>query len=254
MKYILRCLLAVAFFSFALKVKAITNIKVGNYSLVPYFSEYITKYNVFVDDGVENINIDVSKSEEDDYITGIGNVELIDGKNEVILKVIKKNQEIFTYQVDIFKNYKENDEIDDATLNKLVINGYDIDFNPSIYEYNVNILDDNRLDIDYETNSSSSNVKVTGNSNLREGKNEVRLIVTSKDKSKINEYIINVNKVITIFKEESSIEEVNNNILGRDKLTKKETNILTLSVISICSIIIIFIFYLLFFLNRRKVS
>ncbi len=254
MKKILKCLLAVTFFSFALNVKAITNIKVGNYSLVPYFSEYITKYNVFVDENTDNIDINVSKSEEDDYVTGIGNIELIDGKNEVILKVIKKNQEILTYQVDIFKNYKEFNDFDDVSLSKLIINGYDINFNPDVYEYNINVLDDNRLSIDYETKSSESTVKITGNSNFKEGKNEVRIIVNNKNKSKTNVYIINVNKVVTTFEEEPSSEVIEDNILGRKKLTKKETNILTLSVISICSVIIMFLFYLLFFCGRRKVS
>ena len=254
LKRILMCLLAVTFFSFALKVKAITNIKVGDYSLSPYFSDYITKYNVFVDDDIENIDISVSMSEEDDYVTGIGNTKLSDGKNEVILKVIKKNQEIITYEVDIFRNYKENNDVDDASLTKLIINGYDINFDPNIYEYNVNILDDNRLGIDYETKSSESTVKITGNSNFREGKNEVRVIVNSKDKSKTNVYIIYVNKVVTTFEEESSNEIKEENILGRDKLTKKETNILTTSVISICSILITFIFYLLFILSRKKIT
>lgn len=252
MKKIFKYLLAVTFFSFALKAKAITNIKVGEYSLSPYFSEYITKYNVFVNDEEENINVSVSESEEDDYVTGIGNIKLIDGKNEVILKVIKKNQEIITYQVDIFKNYKEFNSLDDASLNKLIINGYDINFDPNIYEYNINIIDDNRLNIDYETKSSESTVKITGNSNFKEGKNEVRVIVNSKDKTKTNVYIINVNKVVTTFEEEPSSEKLNENVLGREKLTKKETNILTISVISICSIIIIFLFYMLFIFSRRK--
>lgn len=251
MKNIIKFLLAVTFFSFALKVKAITNIKVGNYSLAPYFSEYITKYNVFVSDD-ENIDVSVVESEDDNYVTGIGNVKLIDGKNEVILKVIKKNQEIITYEVDIFKNYKEDNDLDDASLSKLIINGYDINFDSNTYEYNVNVLDDIRLNIDYETKSSESNVKITGNSNFKEGKNEVRLIVTSKDKTKTNVYIINVNKVVTTFEEEPSSEIIENNILGRKKLTKKETNILTLSVISICSIIIMFLFYMFFIFNRKK--
>lgn len=254
MKKIFKFLLAVTFFSFTFKVKAITNIKVGNYSLVPYFSEYITKYNVFVDENIENVDVNVSKSEDDDYVTGIGNVELIDGKTEVILKVVKKNEEILTYQVDIFKNYKEFDDIDDVSLTKLIINGYDINFNPDTYEYNINVLDDNRLDIEYETKSSEAHVRITGNSNFREGKNEVRIIVNNKDKSKTNLYIINVNKVVTTFEEEPSSEIVKDNILGREKLTKKETNILTLSVISICFIIITFLFYILFIFNRRKVT
>ena len=138
-------------------------------------------------------------------------------------------------------------------MKSLIINGYDINFDPNVYEYDVNVLDDVRLDIDYETMSDNASVRITGNSNLREGKNEVRLIVSNKDKSKVSVYILNVNKVVTTFNEEvSKIEKVENeNILGKDHLTKKETNIVTLVVISICSILIMFIFYLLFIINRK---
>ena len=253
MKYILRCLLAVTFFSFALKVKAITNIKVDNYSLVPYFSDYIMKYNVFVDDDTSNVNVSVNMSEEDDYVTGIGNIELIDGINEVILKVVKKNKEILTYQVNVYKNYKEDPDNDNVNLKSLIINGYDISFDPNVYEYNINILDDIRLNIEYETVSDNSNVRITGNSNLREGKNEIRLIVSNKDKSKMSVYVLNVNKLVTTFNEESTKKEIKDdtNILGKDKLTKKETNIITLVVISICSILIVFVFYMLFIINRK---
>ena len=254
MKYIFRCLLAVTFFSFALKVKAITNIKVDNYSLVPYFSDYIMKYNVFVNDDTNNVNVNVTLGEDDDYVTGIGNIELTDGINEVILKVIKKNNDILTYQVNIYRNYDENALSDEARLKSLTINGYDIDFNSNIYEYNINVLNDLRLNIDYETLSDNASVRITGNSNFKEGKNEVRLIVTSQDKTKTSVYILYVNKVVTVFNEESIKSSVveDSNVLGRDHLTKKETNIIILVVISICSILIFFVFYLLFIVGKKN--
>ena len=253
MKYILRCLLAVTFFSFALKVKAITNIKVDNYSLVPYFSDYIMKYNVFVKSDTNNVNVSAVLGDDDNYVTGIGNIELVDGINEVILKVIKKNDDILTYQVNIYRNYEENNLSDNASLKSLLINGYDINFDSNIYEYDINILDDLRLNIEYETVNDNASVRITGNSNLREGKNEVRLIVTSQDKTKVNVYVLNVNKIITTFNEESikSSKEENDNILGKDHLTKKETNIIILVVISICSILIFFMFYIFFIINRK---
>jgi hypothetical protein len=155
--------------------------------------------------------------------------------------------------VNIYKNYDENLDNDSVNLKSLIINGYDINFDPNVYEYNINVLDDIRLNIDYETMSDNSSVRITGNSNLKEGKNEVRLIVSNKDKSKMSVYIINVNKIVTTFNEESSkIEKSDNdNILGKDHLTKKETNIITLSVISMCSILIIFLFYILFIINKK---
>ena len=251
MKHILRYAVVVTFFSFAPNISALENIKVGDYELVPYFSDYITKYNVFVSPTEESVNISALLSEEDDYVTGIGNISIIDGKNEVTLKVVKKNMEIDTYEINIFKNYKENLDYENATLSKLEIEGVDINFNPNTYEYEINIEQQERLNINYVQTSEFSTVKISGNSNFKIGENIIKIAVTSKDKNTTNIYVIKANKIISVFEEKSSeVEEIN--ILGKETLTKKETNIITISIISICFILIVFAFYLLFVIKKKR--
>lgn len=250
MKYILKCIAVVTFFSFMPKINAITNIKVDDYDLVPFFNDYTTKYNVFVNSEDEEVNISVINSEDDDYITGIGNVNILDGKTEVTLKVVKKDMDIIDYQINIFKNYEENKDYDDALLKKLEIEGHDINFEPNNYEYVINVENEERLNIDYEQNSEYSTVKISGNSNFKVGVNIIKITVISKSENYSNIYVIKVNKIVDVFEEEIS-KETEVNILGKESLTKKETNIVSISIISICVVTIVFIFYLLFGIKKN---
>ncbi len=251
MKHILKVVCAVvAFFSFAPLLFALKGINLSSGSLVPYFSEDITKYNVFVPGEVENINITAIEDKDDDYITGTGNISLLDGKNEVILKVIKKNLDVITYEIAIFKNYKENKDEENATLNKLEIEGYDIDFNTDIYEYEIYVDIEERLNISYEQTSEYSTVKISGNSNFKIGQNTVKISVISKNKTNVNVYVIKVNKVSNVFEELSSEKE--NNIIIKRKFTKKETTLIIVSMVSFCIFLIILIFHFMFLKRKRR--
>lgn len=251
MKYILKCIVVVTFFSFMPKISAISNIKVDNYDLVPFFDDYVTKYNVFVDKEDNEVNISVLTSEDDEYVTGVGNVNILDGKTEVTLKVVKKDTSIIDYQIVIYKNYEENKDYDDALLKSLEIEGHDIDFDSNNYEYKINVENEERLNIDYEQNSEYSTVKISGNSNFKLGENIIKITVISKSKNYSNIYVLKVNKISDVFKEESSMKK-EENILGKEELTKKETNIIMISIINICSILIVFIFYLFFGLKKKR--
>lgn len=256
MKHILKCVVVFTFFSFARETYAISNISVENNTLIPSFNEQITKYNVYVTKETQNVNVSASLSETDDYITGTGNINIVDGKNEVILKVIKKDGQIASYTVVIFKNYEENSDTDNATLSKLKIEGYEIDFDTETFEYKIDIANEERLDISYEQTNENSTVKISGNSNFKIGENIVQITVISKSKNNSNTYTLKIIKTVDVFDEtdENEEDEDEKNILGKKTLTKKETNIIIIVLISICLIIITFTFYLMFIFRKKKKS
>ena len=86
---------------------------------------------------------------------------------------------------------------DDATLQIMRVNmeGINPNFDKNINEYYL-LVDENvkKLDITAIPSNSRAQVDITGNDNLKNGLNKIKIKVTSKDKSKINEYIINVTK------------------------------------------------------------
>ena len=79
-------------------------------------------------------------------------------------------------------------------LAKLEIDGYEIDFDKEVLEYNITVDNDvDSLDITAIAEDSTSSVRIYGNSNFKEGENVVKIVVTAADGSE-RTYVINVNK------------------------------------------------------------
>ena len=86
---------------------------------------------------------------------------------------------------------------DDATLEIMRVNreGINPNFDKNVKEYYLLIDEDVKdLDITAIPSNKDAKVDIIGNKNLKNGLNKVEIKVTSKDKSKTNEYIINVTK------------------------------------------------------------
>ena len=97
------------------------------------------------------------------------------------------------------KEIHENTSVkdDDATLEIMRVNreGINPNFDKNLKEYYLLIDEDVKdLDITAIPSNKDAKVDIIGNKNLKNGLNKVEIKVTSKDKSKTNEYIINVTK------------------------------------------------------------
>ena len=95
-----------------------------------------------------------------------------------------------------------------AYLKRLRINeeGLNPDFNKETFEYYfLTDKDISNLEIIAIPENSNATVNVTGNTNLKEGLNEIKIEVISEDKLAKNEYIINVTKT-------KNLEEANTNL------------------------------------------
>lgn len=80
----------------------------------------------------------------------------------------------------------------DATLSKIEINGYNIDFDKNKTDYSLEVSNDVvELNVNAIPNKSTSKATVNGNTNLKVGENTVKINVTSADGTK-KEYIIKV--------------------------------------------------------------
>ncbi len=245
LKYIV--IVLITFFSFSLKLKAISNIIVNESYLIPYFNKDIRKYNVFVAENTTSINIDYIKEETDDYVEGIGKINLELGINKLEIKVYKLDDTFENYQIYVYRGYNEIYDYESATLTNLEITGHDIDFDENKYEYLINISkEETDLEINYELKSEYSDVKLIGNSNLLKEQNVITITVTSKDEKTTNIYTIKVNKVISTFKEDKEVIETND-------FTKKD-NIITILIIVLSNILIVFIQIKILFTRKNRVA
>lgn len=237
----------ITFFSFYFKINAISNLTVAETSLIPFFDQNIYKYNIYVDENINSININYTKDEKDDFVEGIGKINLELGLNKLEIKVYKKDGTIDNYILDAYRGYKEVKDYESATLKSLKILGHDIAFNENQFEYLINISEDeNNLAIKYEPTSEYSNVNLIGNSNLINEQNVITITVTSKDEKTSNIYTIKVNKILSAFKEEI-------NLPSNKNFTKKNL-IITIILIVLSNVFLIYILIKILFIRKKRIA
>lgn len=202
-----------------IKVDAISNIKINNEELIPYFDINTKVYNYYTDDNSINIKI---KNEKNEIINGEGLYTI----EEDYKKITINSNKYGDYIINVFKNYDKNN-YKDTSLLSLNIEGYNIDFNKDIYDYDITLNDEENLKINYEVNDNTD-VIINGNGNFNKPNNLVEIKVGDKT------YNINVHKTIKVSytKNNEKPEEMSE--------TKKE--IVKLLIITISSSLI-FIFY-----------
>lgn len=211
---------------FCIKVKAIENITINNENLSPVFNSEIKVYNYFTYS--DSINIQV-KSKENEQVTGSGVFSLND--DLTTFKVASNDKE---YTINVFKNYHKEELT--SVLNDLIIEGYNINFDTNIHEYDINIKDETHLNINYDLSNDEAYVSITGNGNFNSSDNIIKINVNNKD-----EYIIHAHKSMNV----SLVEDTNEykELSG----IKKEIVILLIVTIS-CTLV--FLFYYSLFINK----
>ncbi len=100
-------------------------------------------------------------------------------------------------------NDKSNSKLQNLRLS---IEGMVPDFNKDIYNYYLTVNDNiNNIEVLTIGENNNSKITVTGNENLRDGLNIIKIQVTSEDNANNSEYIINVTKT-------NNIEDANTNL------------------------------------------
>lgn len=213
-------------------INAIEKIKINNEDLSPYFDNKIKKYNYFTNEDEINIKVITSKGE---IISGDGIFELKDKESTFIVSSDKYGDFIIT----VFKNYIETKS--KGEILSLDIEGYNLNFNKDVHEYNLNILDEENLNIIYELNNENTNVKIIGNGNFNNTKNIIKIILDNEE-----EYTINVFKAEKVSKVENTVSKTKTM-----SYTKKE--IVKYIIITI-SCTLIFFFYKLVFISKTTLN
>ena len=218
-----KVILLIILFS-SIKVNALSDIKMDNENLIPPFDKDTRVYNYYTDKDKVIVNIKPDFNETIDYDREIDTTKI----NEVIINSSINGK----YKVNILKDYKSNNE--KAYLTNLEIEGYNINFDKNVYEYKINIDNEEYLNINYEVSNDNDYVVISGNGNFNKSDNII-LIKLNDTEYKIHAYkTIKVNKTV-----EEEVKEMSS--------TKKE--IVKIIIVTISSIIV-FIFYYIIFINK----
>ncbi len=243
MKKILNLLtLLIIFFSFYLNLNAISNISINNNNLVPEFNNNTKVYNVFVKEDVEIITINVEKL-DNEIVTGIGSQSLKKGLN--VLEIISyiDEVEIERYKLNITRGNVVYDK-NNSTLKLLNIEGFNINFNEFVYDYEIKVNELDKLNIIYETSSPYSTVKVSGDIILNEGENNINIKVTSGNGKNSTIYKIKVYKEIS-----KSINNSRKSFFYNKEFSSFELKLIAIGLGIFGLVVILVLFYLIF---RKK--
>lgn len=136
-----------------------------------------------------------------------GNSNLKVGSNTFKITVTAENNAIKTYSLTIIRKNTSGDVTDlsnNTFLKKLTIKDYDISFDKNTFSYNIEVENTvTKLDITYELEDSKASTSITGNSNFKEGNNEVKILVTAENGESAT-YIINVTKSGKLYEVENN--------------------------------------------------
>lgn len=164
-------------------------------------------------------------------------VEEIVDDNESDVIYLEKNEDVnnfLSYEELLPSNGVKNISLsNDNYIKSLSIDGYDINFDKNVYEYDIIVLNDvNNLEFKIELSNKDAFYKVIGNENFKVGNNEVTIVVTALDGS-IRNYVVNVEKKGNI------LEEVDDEL---DSEKKNSRNIIIVLII----FVIIGLIYIIF--------
>lgn len=167
-------------------------LKVDKDGLTPEFDKNITEYYLVIDLTVKQIKITANAVDTKAKVTVLGNKNLKEGQNTITVKVKAEDGTEKKYFIYVTK--VDNVELANAELENLEIKGYSLypSFKSNIYSYNLNINQNiTSLNITPTTQREKATVVIEGNTNLQEGENIIKVIVTAEDNTTIRTYKIN---------------------------------------------------------------
>ena len=161
-------------------------------NMEPEFSKDVTEYYLTVDLETDKINIEAYSDSEKASVDIQGNNDLQEGENKIEIVVTAEAGNQKTYYIYVTKI--DNAKMANANLQTLEIEGASISpkFKNNIYSYNVTIdKNTKKLNILAKPENEKSKIEIVGNSNLKEGENIIKIIVTAEDGTTTRTYKIN---------------------------------------------------------------
>lgn len=166
---------------------------IENQELLPTFNKETTEYTMQVKSDVTELNIKAEAEDEKASVSIQGNKDIKEGENTVTISVNAEDNTIKIYEIKVTK-LKETA----LGLKTLTIKDTDISekFKTDNYEYEIDIKDVEKLEIEAIATDETAIVEILGNEELQEGENLITIIVSSKNGEEKVTYQIKANKVV----------------------------------------------------------
>lgn len=144
-------------------------------------------YNIDVNNEVDNIEVQAIPNDNKSKVEIEKQDKLLIGENIINIKVIAEDGSIGIYSIIVNRKDKLSC---DASIKNLIIKNYNINFSSDIYNYDLLIDGEEKLDIEVILNDNNSKYKIIGNNKL-DNNSAIKIEVTAEDGT-ISIYKINI--------------------------------------------------------------
>ena len=153
-------------------------------------------FSVTVENDVESINVKAVANDSSAKISGnVGKINLKVGSNKVNVTVTAENEKKNVYSITVVRKSNDGSAVDlddDNSLSMVEIAGYSLDFDPEVFEYEIE-LDEvvDQLELSAIPSSENATINIVGNEDLKPGVNEVIIEVTAES-GEVKKYVLKV--------------------------------------------------------------
>ena len=203
------------------------------------FKPATTSYKVNVPEKVEEVEVYATAQNAKAKLEGTGKTSLQNGENNVNVVVTAEDGTQKTYTIQITRggqNESDTNEVDANIeagngLAELKINDLKLspEFKTDIYEYTVKYIgEDTSLNIQATPTMENYVVEIVGNKDLKEGENNITILVTDKNGENVATYQVTVNKSV-----------IDEEAIAREEAQKRKDKQKKLVIVGIVVVIII---------------
>ena len=185
------------------------SLTVVGYTLSPEFNPYQNTYYVIVPEDVGSVEIEAETEEEGASYKVSGNSNI--GAAENLVKVVCTSQSRRTNTYNIYVTQRGDRGLN---LSELKIEGATMtpEFNPNVYSYKANIetFDVAPFKITATPATEGKNVEIIGNGEgeIKEGKNNITIIVSDEENRNVYEVEVNLSKKLTSITQVASSNKI----------------------------------------------
>ena len=182
---------------------SLKKLEIEGIELSPVFSADVTEYTAKTTNYTEKEFKVTAEAEDSKSTVKIeGNKNVVIGENTITVTVTDKDNNKKEYKIKITNEKSDAFGLKTLKINSKIPKGFAVDK----YEYDFEFTNMDKLNIEAIANQDDAKVEILGNENLKDGKNVVTIIVTSKDGKTVVTYQINANKTVMVQKENEGLD------------------------------------------------
>lgn len=174
--------------------KALSSLSIEGIELTPKFDKETTQYTVKIEEDVKELKINAKAADSKAKVSIEGNKDLKEGDNVIKIKVTAEDSTTRTYFITATKGDIAGTTTDTKLqLSTLSISRVELDFKPETYSYEFSLSSYvKNLDITATPNQEDAKVEITGNEELKAGKNVITILVSSANGEETANYQLEV--------------------------------------------------------------